>query len=182
MIETATEKSGPTAGEKNTSSSRERRRNELMMTEVHQLQPIDRTVGILVPTQRQTPVQLTELRTIRWWRRDSDRSFRRSRIPQAQSMPSCHTMKLEICPSSRKWSSHRSSTLSVSSTEWLICPRSCLHGPDSAETPLRCHRSAMCKTRQLKSNDRWQCFRKSGGPRRSHRCSTVPEVSLGATD
>ena len=87
-----------------------------------EVQLIDKTVGVPV----QTPAHSIELRTIRWWRRDNCRPFRRSRktveIPQAEFMSPCHTEVLEIRSSRRLWSSHRSSTLRASSTERLICP------------------------------------------------------------
>ena len=91
--------------------------------EVHQLQFNDKTIGIPAPAQKQTAVHSTELRTIRWWRRNSYRTIQKlPRIvetPQAQFMPPCHVEVLEIHPE------HKSSTLRVSSTEWSTCPLLC---------------------------------------------------------
>ena len=162
MIETATEKSGLTAGEKSNHSGKERtcswqatstkraddddagvrsrRRCPRQCLEVHQLQLIDKTIGIPASTQKQTAVHLTELRTIRWSRRNSYRPFRSSRrLSRYRSRSSCRhaTQKYltfaraEDCgaptsPAHREYRRQRRQPV-------RCCARPCPHGPDSAE-------------------------------------------------
>ena len=64
-------------------------------------------------------------------------------IPQAQFMPPCHTEILDIRPCRRLWSSHKSSTPRVSSTETSTCPLLCeTMSPWSRQrrTPLKSNR------------------------------------------
>ena len=87
---------------------RSRRRCPRQSLKVHQLQLIDKTIRIPVQAQRQLPTIHKITKTVK--------------IPQAQFVLQCYTEVLEIRSSRRPWSSHRSSTQRVSSTQWLICP------------------------------------------------------------
>ena len=112
-------------------------------------------------------------------------------IPQAEFMPPCHTEVLEIRSSRRPWSSHRSSTLRVSSTEWLICPL--LHeimSPWSRQrrTPLRSNRPvtltgskvSVLMRRQVQTTQTVQKQQQMSMISKVLRTTEVPQVQYGA--